>query len=77
MDTSPGPQHLPVEHTELKRVRLGLGDPPPRNSVLQAAPLLPTNRYFLFMRQLGLGFGEGLEEFFPSQGWVGESLRTA
>lgn len=29
------------------------------------------------MRQLGLGFGEGLEEFFPSQGWVGESLRTA
>lgn len=71
--------YLPTEYTvKLKRQKLRLGDPLPRTLLLQTVPLLPANRYFLFMRQLGLGFGEGMEEFFSSsKGWVEESLRTA
>ena len=62
--------------------------PPPRregaNFLFQTAPLsslLPANRYFLFMRQLRLGFWEGVEmeeaSPLPPPGCVGESLRSA
>lgn len=70
---------------KLKEKESSSWGPPPRregaNSLFQTAPLsslLPANRYFLFMRQLRLGFWEGVEMEAPptpTPGCVGESLR--
>lgn len=56
---------------KLKEEKLAAEDPPEvkgANSLFQTAPLpslLPANRYFLFMRQLKLGFWEGMETESP------------